>query len=169
MKTFISLIFVIVIFASFCGCSRVGGTSGTTASGKSWNPKTQALDNCANVPQMAGFIHDMKAFYENLHNKQWAETYKQRNQKFRSLVSKQVYLKEVKDSAWELVDYEVLPPIQQTHDSDGSNKIVTICKFIEGPIEHTAYNTITWTLEDGVWRPDCAGPMRLAIFGQLSR
>ena len=151
----LSLLFAFVVLVG-SGCTRQSSPEKSD-----WEPKTALLDEIPRTdPKMIGFVHDVKAFYENLHNKRWAETYKQRVLDFRRTVPEDVYVKEVTAHLWQLDDYEVLPPIQ----SYPPNRVVTICRFVEGPIEHISYNNVTWTLEDGVWRCDCAGPTRISLF-----
>ena len=138
---------------SVCGCSRSAGNQG-------WSPKTQLLDDYAeNSHQMTSFVHDVKGFYEHLHNRDWPETYNQRIKEFRGDCSEQVYIKTANGSPWELKDYEVLAVT-----SYNTNKVELICKFIEGPLDHTSYSNVTWIYEDGIWRCDCAGPERLSVF-----
>jgi hypothetical protein len=80
-----------------------------------WNPKTEVLDELAkDDPKLSGFVHDVKAFYENLHNKRWAETYKQRSKPFRDDFPEQLYIETAQRKSWELIDYEVLPRFKCT-------------------------------------------------------
>jgi hypothetical protein len=127
-----------------------------------WNPDTRLLTELAQTnPELAGFVRDVKMFYQDLHDKRWAATYKQRNEAFRSDFPEQLYLR-IADSdgkSWSLMDYGVLSI--QTHDS---NRVVLVCRFVEGLRPHTTYNSVTWKNDGGHWYCDCAGPVRLSIF-----
>jgi hypothetical protein len=138
-----------------CGCSQSSSNRVVA-----WSPKTQLLDDYAEQsPQKAAFVHDVKGFYEHLHNKDWSETYNQRIKEFHIDCSEQAYINFANKSIWELKDYEVL-----SVTSYDTNRVELICRFIEGPVDHTSYSNVVWIFEDGMWRCDCAGPTRLAIF-----
>jgi len=150
---------VVCIITFFCyGCSKnTNHGNGIDREAGGWNPKTAVLDDSLGQNLiMDSFVHDMKTFYENIHDKKWSETYKQCNQNFRNNKSQKDYMSEVSHiGRWELIDYEVLPPLKMYN----SKKVYTVCKFIEGPGKHLSYACIIWTLEDGMWRCDCAGPV----------
>jgi len=153
-KAIIQCCAVIAIIGA-CGCSQSSSNRVVV-----WSPKTQLLDDYAEQnPQKAAFVHDVKEFYEHLHNKNWPETYNQRIKEFRDDCPEQVYMNIASNSPWELKDYEVL-----SVTSYDTNRVELICKFIEEPFDHVSYSNVTWTFEDGMWRCDCAGPIRLSIF-----
>jgi hypothetical protein len=140
------------------GCSQTNVVN-------NWKPQTQLLNKLSETdPKMVGFVSDVEAFYENLHNKKWAETYEQRNKLFRGDVTEGVYIKLAQDTGktWSLLNYSVL-----SIDVQGANKVVLICKFVEGPSRQDTYNSVTWEREDGKWRCDAAGPIELAVFHKL--
>jgi hypothetical protein len=153
IRTVYILVYLNVII--FTGCSHYTSSE--------WQPDTQLLDKLVRTdPKMDSFIHDVKMFYENLHNKNWAETYDQRSETFRSDVPKQLYLKlaQSDDATWELANYKVL-----SIETSDNHLVILVCKFVEGPIEHESYKAVTWRLEkDGKWHCDDAGPVRLSIF-----
>jgi hypothetical protein len=142
------------------GCNKPG------ASIYSWAPKVDMLeDSESKFPQIKGITKDVAAFYLDLHEKRWEETYFYRNKSFRDLVSMQVYLNNVTNSpGWELLNYQIVNV--QANISD--NTVTLICKFVESPMQVESFNTITWKVEDGKWRCDAAGPVGLALFAKMT-
>jgi hypothetical protein len=149
---------LISLFFNF-GCRRVSEPS------YAWNPKVDLLDKAEqNNPQIVGFSDDVKTFYEDLHDKRWEETYKYRNKSFRELVPLETYLNNVHSQPWNLLNYEVL-----NVQTENTNKITLVCKFIEDPLKIESYNTVIWKKEDGKWRCDPAGPIGLPVFAKLTK
>jgi hypothetical protein len=147
----------------FCIIVALGWGMGCVERQNEWQPQTQILDAITKTDsRMSNFVHEVKLFYQNLHEKRWPETYEQRNQEFRKDFPMSLYLEvaQREGARWTLIHYEVLSV--ETH---GNREVRLICKFVEGPGEYVTYRTITWRQEeDGKWRCDAAGPTKLSIF-----
>ncbi len=105
------------------------------------------------------FYQNFKEFYRLLKNKDWAATYDYRSKKFKSSVTKEFYLKDMKsiESEWNLVSYEVLS-MRSFQMKDKDLFIRVIIKFVEDPGPNTSYSLAEWVYEDDDWKCKNAGP-----------
>jgi hypothetical protein len=127
-----------------------------------WNPSISLLDGISDSnTNFVGLMHDVCSFYDDLHKKQWESTYNRRWKTFRYDFPMALYLKMAaeKGNRWSLLNYEILSI--ETYNSD---EAVLICKFIESPGAATSYSLVRWRKEDGTWRCDAAGPIKLSLF-----
>ena len=149
----------IVLTAIVCfGCDKPPKPAYT------WDPNLELLKEAEhNHPEVDGIANDVKAFYIDLHDKNWEKTYDYRNKVFRQTVSLDTYLKSLNESkGWQLSDFQIL----NVQILDPRMHVKLICKFVEGQV--TSYNDITWEKEDGKWRCDAAGPSDLPMFANIA-
>jgi len=138
-----------------------------------WHPNTRLLDEGAkDTDPVTGdssrtLAHDVKRFYQSLHDKHWDATYQLRAKAFREVVLESDYIQDVKkaEKRWGLVNYEVLD-VEFQNSPPGTNidVAILICKFTELPDYAVSYSTVFWHKEDGVWKCLSAGPQKLSIF-----
>jgi hypothetical protein len=141
------------------------GCHKTEAQLQTWSPSLGTLNKAERMdPHIAGVSHDVREFYEALHNKSWQETYAYRNKAFRDLVPINTYLRNVQKPFWELVNYDVL----NVQIDLPEPKVTLICKFVEYPPLFETYQSVTWQKEnDGKWHCDSAGPIGLPLFVKM--
>lgn len=138
-----------------------------------WHPTTNKLDEAAKYADpvtkdaATTLAHDVKAFYQLLHDKQWHKTYELRAKAFREDCPEPPYLAEAKlyEKRWGLVNYDVLSvEVRNSIGSTNFDEATLICKFTELPDYAVSYSTVFWHKEDGVWKCLSAGPFKLSIF-----
>ena len=162
---FATVFLVVLGLSVWCfGCHRP--TYKLNSGDDDWQPNTRILEMMSERgSRYASFAHDVENFYNNVHLKNWLQVYNQCDKNFADGVSSETYVKNLQKSSWFLINYEVLPPVQTV--IGGSNiphepsKLMTICKFVEGPNSSTEYNSIIWSYDGGVWRPNCVGPITI--------
>ncbi|HUB87408.1 MAG TPA: hypothetical protein VMB22_05915 [Verrucomicrobiae bacterium] len=160
-----------------------------------WHPDTKVLDSYAGqTDPLSGeaygtsLVHDVKNFYQLLHDKKWSETYELHAKAFREDNQETDCLAMAKkyESKWDLVNYEILSV--QVDASPGSTNVdeaMLICKFTEHlglprfagyhelvdpiPFSQDSYAAVFWHRENGVWKCMSAGPINYKLFEGAAR
>jgi len=113
-------------------------------------------------PLDPNFIVSVTTFYDFLRDKQWEKTYECRTKVFKKNIGKALYINGMEDDGkeWKLANYKI-----NGVDVFGNDKIRLILELFESNghgLLHS-YSVVWWKNEDGRWRCEEEGPIKLSF------
>jgi len=143
MKRVLVLLGLVFLFQ---GCS----------SSQKWGPDVHLLKRVP-VPENGAFERDMVRFYELFRDKKWEATYIYRTKQFKSIVSKDVYLKSFDqcDKSWHVYNYNVKSVTVSAEVS-----VQLVIELFEAKKQVSNFRVVDWVFEDGAWRIENDGSTR---------